>query len=516
MNFRKLFSKVSLVFLAFLILGSVRIALAAEEELKPAAESLQAVILADEASLLGTSAEFSAAHSLNPFPERPANFAWNFGDGTTGNGETVTHTFANPGIFEITLSMRVGNETAETSFEFFVFARNALLLTDSISHEGTISALAAAGREQNIFLDTAWGVEDQVGFFAGENALTAALQSKFESLRSTNLIILWTRGSDGLNSLASFAQQLNPPLDFSAKEIVVISDGNLDSLARIARGNFAALAPREILLTRSDALREIIFTADTTTLANTLELQAIPLQLIDSGFEQFKITAPLSFLVNYLISAGIPASVILLVLMLPVIATLVAFLKQVVGVTTFGVYTPSVLTLSFLAIGWKLGIIVLCVVVLASILIRKILRRYRLAYTPRLAIVLSFVALAIFAAIVVLTWLAPFGAYFRIADLIAASIFPMLIMSTLAEKFVSIQSEKGSRSAIHMFGELLLVSLACYLVVGQWSGFQTLMLAHPEIILLFIICDVMLGKFTGLRITEYVRFREVLQKTEEE
>ena len=174
------------------------------------------------------------------------------------------------------------------------------------------------------------------------------------------------------------------------------------------------------------------------------------------------------------------------------------------------------LTLSFLAIGLKLGIAVLFVVVVASILIRKILSRYRLAYTPRLAIVLTFVSFAIFGAIVLLTWLAPFGEYFRMSDLIAASIFPMLIMSTLAEKFVSIQTEKGARSAIRMFTELLLVSLACYLIVGEWIYFQTLMLAHPEIIFLFLLADVILGRFTGLRITEYIRFREVIKRTEEE
>ncbi|MFH0834142.1 MAG: 7TM domain-containing protein [Patescibacteria group bacterium] len=507
MNLRKLFSQAGLVFLTmFLFVSTVR---AAEPD-------LQAVISANDSGALNSQIEFSAEHSFNPFPERPAVFNWNFGDGSTASGETATHTFAKPGEFEIKLKMQSGKASAETSFQFFVFERNILLLTDSGANEDKITALAAAAREQNILLDTAWGVESQSGFFGDENALSAALQKKFETLTSTNLIILWARGSDGLNGLVSFAQKLNPPIDFSGKEVVVISDGNLDSLARIARGSFVSLAPREILITRSEALREIILTEDPTTLAATLEQQAISLQVIDSGLENFRITAPLSFLVNYLVASGIPSSVILLVLMLPVIATLVAFLKQVVGVTTFGVYTPSVLTLSFLAIGWKLGIVVLFVVVFSSILIRKILHRYRLAYTPRLAIVLSFVALAIFAAIVLLTWIAPFGSYFRVADLIAAAIFPMLIMSTLAEKFVSIQSEKGSRSAIQMFGELLLVSLACYLIVGEWSAFQTTMLAHPEIIFLFIVVDVMLAKFTGLRITEYVRFREVINKIEEE
>ena len=152
----------------------------------------------------------------------------------------------------------------------------------------------------------------------------------------------------------------------------------------------------------------------------------------------------------------------------------------------------------------------------ASILIRKILRRYRLAYTPRLAIVLTFVSFAIFGSIVLLVWLAPFGEYFRAADLITASIFPMLIMSTLAEKLVSIQTEKGAMNAVRTFAELFFVSLGCYFVVGEWSYFQILMLAHPEIIFLFLLADVALGRFTGLRITEYIRFREVIKKAEEE
>jgi hypothetical protein len=515
MNFSKLFSKVLLVILTFCFCLPA-FAASGDEESKAAAGRLQAVISADEAVAASAEINFSAKHSLNPFPERPAVFSWNFGDGSVGIGEETNHSFRNSGVYEIKLKMQVGGEIDETNFPLFVFERNILLLTDSHSREIKIAMLAEAAKERSIFLDVAWGVGNQAGFFAEENAITAVLQEKLSTIRDTDLIILWTRGGDGLNGLASFSQSLNPPLDFSEKEVIVITEGSLDSLARIARGSFATLQPREILITRPDALRDVILAENPASLTASLEKQAISHQVVDSGLEKFSFTAPLSFLVNYLVAEGIPSSVILLVLMLPVIATFVAFLKQVVGITTFGVYTPSVLTLSFLAIGLKLGITILFVVVVASILIRKILRRYRLAYTPRLAIVLTFVSFAIFAAIVLLTWLAPFGEYFRAADLIAASIFPMLIMSTLAEKFVSIQSEKGARSAIRMFVELLIVTLACYLIVGEWSYLQTAMLAHPEIIFLFLLADVVLGKFTGLRITEYIRFREVIKKAEEE
>jgi hypothetical protein len=47
----------------------------------------------------------------------------------------------------------------------------------------------------------------------------------------------------------------------------------------------------------------------------------------------------MSYFVNVLINNGIPDNTIALLLLLPVIATVVAFMRQVIGITTFGIYT---------------------------------------------------------------------------------------------------------------------------------------------------------------------------------
>jgi hypothetical protein len=480
------------------------------------ADTPVAVISANDTVKIGKMAEFEATHSYNSSPELPVFYSWDFGDSWQETGEKVKHTYAKPGVFPVSLTMKVGGDVAKQNFELFVYEKSILLLTDNRELETQIQTLAETARSQNFFLDTAWGIEAREGFFANEGLITTTLQGKFSTLQETDLIVLWLGDSEGLNSLTRFAKELNPPLDFSQKRIVVVSGGDLDKLARIARGAFASLQPAEIILTREDALRDSILIPASENLGKRLETQAIPYRLVDSGVEKFSITAPLSFCVNYLIAQGIPASVILLVLLLPVIATFVAFMKQVVGINTFGVYTPSVLTLSFLAVGLKLGLTILAVVVLGSILARRILRGRRLAYTPRLAIILSIVSLAILTALVLLVWLAPFGNYQNIPSLIATSIFPVLIMSTLAEEFVSIQSEKGSSSAVRLTLEVILVSVICYFVVGEWSYLHTLVLSTPEVIFLFIVADVILGRFTGLRFTEYIRFRAVINSKHEE
>ena len=82
-------------------------------------------------------------------------------------------------------------------------------------------------------------------------------------------------------------------------------------------------------------------------------------------------------------------------------------------------------------------------------------------------------------------------------------------MITLAEKFVATQIEKGSRAATFLAGETLLISLIGYALI-RWDAFMILILNHPWLILLTFIVNFTLGKWSGLRITEYIRFRKVI------
>ena len=54
-------------------------------------------------------------------------------------------------------------------------------------------------------------------------------------------------------------------------------------------------------------------------------------------------------LIAFFIEQGVPEQTVLLLLMLPLIATLVAFFRQVIGIKAFGIYTPSIITFALLA-----------------------------------------------------------------------------------------------------------------------------------------------------------------------
>lgn len=208
--------------------------------------------------------------------------------------------------------------------------------------------------------------------------------------------------------------------------------------------------------------------------------------------------------VSYFIAQGVPQDTVGLLLMLPLVATLIAFLRQVIGIKAFGIYTPLIVIFAFVATGLKYGIVIFVSIILAGMLTRFVLKRLRLLYLPRVAITLSVVAFLILAILVA-------GGALKRTGLAAVSIFPLLIMITIVEKFITAQVEKGTKTAMLLALETLVISLAGFYLIS-WSWLSEGVMAHPWAVLLVIPLNIFMGKWMGLRLVEYWRFREIIKK----
>ncbi len=212
-------------------------------------------------------------------------------------------------------------------------------------------------------------------------------------------------------------------------------------------------------------------------------------------------------LISFFINQGVPLQTVALLLMLPIIATLVAFFRQVIGIKAFGIYTPSIFTFALLAFdpnGLKYGVAIFASILVVGMVTRYILKNFRLLYLPRVAITLSVVSLAILGILTI-------GGLYQRTGLASVSIFPLLIMITLAEKFVATQIEKGTKTAFMLAGETLFISIVGYYLIS-WESLVLTILHFPWLILLTFVINFILGRWTGLRLTEYFRFRKVLER----
>ncbi len=220
-----------------------------------------------------------------------------------------------------------------------------------------------------------------------------------------------------------------------------------------------------------------------------------------------------NWFIQWIVDKGVPESTVILILMIPVVVTVIAFFRQIVGIKAFGIYTPAMITFAFLSIGLqpgntilngaKYGIFIFAVIVIVGILSRTLVKKFRLLYLPRMAIVITLVSLATLAVLVS-------GGSLQRTGLASVSIFPIVIMITLVEKFVATQIEKGSRIAIILSLETLVISLVAYFLI-TWPPLVQIVRDYPWVVVLTIFVNIFLGHWSGLRITEYFRFGKLIK-----
>lgn len=214
----------------------------------------------------------------------------------------------------------------------------------------------------------------------------------------------------------------------------------------------------------------------------------------------------MSEIIKLIISQGVDIETAYLILALPFIATLIAIFRQIIGIKSFGIYTPLVLTFAFWATDIKYGLAIFIIILLAGTVARYTLKNFRLLYLPRMAIVLTAISLSILSLLAV-------GGYLRKTGLASTSILPILIMITLIEKFISAQVEKGLRTATVLSIETVAISIVGYYFI-TWDVFRSMVLDHPEYILFLFIMNIFLGRWTGLRLSEYLRFKGVIKNVD--
>jgi len=406
--------------------------------------------------------------------------------------------------FRLVMRASVNGQRQESiaSRTVIVYSRKMLLIADRSVPDAKVDYHFKLASDAGLYLKVlrpSQSIEER----GGEDAFVRLLQERSDTIAGADAIILWMDGVVGLQSLMRVVEG-QPQLlaAMQNQSIVIITEGSAKTVARTARGPYSVLQPRQIAITHPESLALLLTAKDMPAFLEQAKSRDAEVVVIDASSLKIRPWNLLTLLVNYMLVQGVSSQTIVLLLMLPIIATLLSFLKQVIGITTFGLFAPSIIALSFLALGWWVGLLFLAFIVSTGYATRSVMRKWHLLYIPKMAIILAVGSIT-------LLLLLGIGASFGIL-LSRDAVFILLIMSTLSESFLNAKTEQGWMSAMMGIGQTVLAALLCVFVV-QWSFLQSLILAYPELILLTIIFNVFLGKWTGLRLIEYLRFRELFQ-----
>jgi hypothetical protein len=207
----------------------------------------------------------------------------------------------------------------------------------------------------------------------------------------------------------------------------------------------------------------------------------------------------------YSVREGVPPNIIVLVLLFPLTASLIAASRHIIGLKGFGIYIPAVLSVALVSTGILEGLLIFVAIVAVALVAKKLLRKTKLSYLPRTALLVWTISLGIFG----LLMIAP---YFNLVTLMSVNIFPILILVLLSENFLDAQSRTKQADALALTIETLGLAVISSILI-KWELLQKFALTDPELlILLIVVFNILIGRFTGLRIKEWFRFRSLIEE----
>jgi len=215
---------------------------------------------------------------------------------------------------------------------------------------------------------------------------------------------------------------------------------------------------------------------------------------------------PIKYAIRSSVDAGIPVNMIVLLLLLPLVATTIAATRHLIGLRGFGIFLPAALSVVFVATGPIIGIALFFLIITVSWFVKFVLKKFKikLQYLPKAALLLWAVSLGVLG----LMFLSPI---YKIPGIENISIFPVLLLTLLAEDFTRIQLGKSFKKAFSLTLETMILALLSYFVLTI-QDVREFALLNPEKLLLSIgVVDFVLGKYVGLRVMEIWRFKKLIK-----
>jgi hypothetical protein len=193
-----------------------------------------------------------------------------------------------------------------------------------------------------------------------------------------------------------------------------------------------------------------------------------------------------------------------ILLLVPLGAFLIVILRNVVGIKSFGTFMPILIALAFRETELVWGVALFSLLVALGLAIRFYLEYLKLLLVPRLASVLIIVIM-LMAVVSLVSYKLGFERGVSVA------LFPMVILAMTIERMSLVWEELGPREAFQQgFGSLLVAVLGYLIMNSKFLGH--LVFVFPELLLVVLAATLLLGRYTGYRLTELWRFRAALRE----
>ena len=187
----------------------------------------------------------------------------------------------------------------------------------------------------------------------------------------------------------------------------------------------------------------------------------------------------------------------------PLAILVIVLIRNVVGILTMGTFTPMLIALALVKTGLVPGLICFSIILAVGLLLRSVLSRLNLLLVPRISAVVIFV-------ILMMQLMTILGYRFSVDIGLSAVFFPIIIMAWIIERASITWEEEGSSNALREVFFSVIAAIITYAIISN-EVIRHIMFVFNELNLVILFIVMLLGTYTGYRLTELKRFAPLVK-----
>lgn len=191
--------------------------------------------------------------------------------------------------------------------------------------------------------------------------------------------------------------------------------------------------------------------------------------------------------------------------LLPIGALVVVFMRLIVGIKTSGTFMPVLIALAFLETTLVPGLVSFILIVAFGLVLRNYLSYLNLLMVARISTLIVLVV-TIIAAMSLIDY------KLGLSTGITVTFFPMVIIAWTIERMSILWEEEGPQEVLVQGSGSLLVAVIAYTLM-TFKPLMHLSFNFPELNAVVIALMLLMGQYTGYRLSELYRFRDLRKET---
>lgn len=344
--------------------------------------------------------------------------------------------------------------------------------------------------------------------YSNKTILSQSKESQiiWDSIDQSDYFIAWSTDILWFFSDIVKLQKLKQ-IDFTKKKIYIISNFSKSFLSKVLASSLSQIGATKVFLITENQLYWIIARISTWENENLNVWQEL-------SYEKWKTVYSLSGFIEFLAYAGFSYQLLALLLSITFIVLILNFMKQVIGFNVFWIYYPVLLAVTIASVGFSSAAIFMIIGFISIISVNLFSKKVHLLLHAKRSLLISiYIMLFLF-----FLWIDNFFELSYINYAIfdnSLIIFPFFFTIIVADKIFQEDIYLISKSWIIEILQYIIITYIIYSLF-EFKTLQYFLISYPDIIILVVFLNILVGRYIWLQAFEYLRFSPLLKKLNEE